>query len=513
MRRTTPLLLGIAALTALVPLSAAPAAAGSYGAYGAYGAYGSAGAYGSDMQDDEPPAWRAATYEGDTEPDPSGPTTSFHNGQPATVDEFPAIIAGLRAGGTRPQGQTCTGSVIAPRKILIAAHCADSSGEKSFLYGLDDLNDAGGTRVAVVDYKKHPKYVNFDQGYDVAVVTVAADIPVRGGKYATVATSADAGLEKPGGSGLGFGYGRKEFDDSSRDVTLDKATLPIVDGDRVCTGVGAGFKSATMVCAGYADGRTTILPGDSGGPLIVDGKVIGVASWSRSDFKWYSVYGRLTNEMGDWVKAQIVDTPPQADFKIAASPSTVKVAPGKYISTTVTSTAGQTGAENIRLTASGLPTGVTATFQPDSITTGATAKLTLDAATTAPAGNHTITVTGTNAAGKASTTTITLTVEGSTSGEVKVTATPSSGTVRQGQLAQTAVTATGGTGNLTISASGAPAGTQVFYNPATIAQGGTSNVWFFTNFQTAPGTYPIKITARSSDGKTGTTTYTLTITR
>lgn len=456
----------------------------------------------------------AVSYEGDVVPARRGAGAAFYNGQNATLSEFPAVIAGLRAGGTRPQGQTCTGSVIAPRKILIAAHCADAAGEKSFLYGLDDLNAGGGTRVAVVDYKKHPKYVNFDQGYDVAVVTTAADIPVAGGQYAQVATSADAGLERPGGSGLGFGYGKKDFDDTSRDVTLDKATLPVVDGSQVCNGVGAGFKPATMVCAGYADGRTTILPGDSGGPLIVQGKVIGVASWSRSDFRWYSVYGRLTNEMGDWVKQQIGDAPPQADFRIAVQPAAVKVAAGKYSSTTVTSTAGQGGAENVSLTASGLPSGASATFQPESISTGAAAKLTVEAGTAA-AGDHSVTITGTNAAGKTSTATLTLTIEGDQppTGDVQVTATPSSGSVARGQLAQTTVKASGGTGSLTLTATGAPAGTQVFFNPATIGQNGSSNVWFFTNFQTPAGTYPITLTARSADGKTGTTRYTLTVTR
>ncbi|WP_020391151.1 S8 family serine peptidase [Kribbella catacumbae] len=456
----------------------------------------------------------AANYEADTVPVQSGtPGASFYGGQDATVSEFPAIIAGLRAGGSRPQGQSCTGTAIAPRKILIAAHCADAAGEKSFLYGLDDLNASGGTRLAVTDYKKHPKYVNFDQGYDVAVVTTATDIPVPGGKYPAVATSADAGLERPGGTGLGFGYGKKDFNDTARDVTLDKASLPIVDGSQVCTGVGAGFKAATMVCAGYSDGRITILPGDSGGPLIVQGKVIGVASWSRSDFKWYSVYGRLTNDMGDWVKQQIGDQPPTGDFGVAVSPSSVKVAPGKYISTTVTSTAGSGGAENLTLSASGLPTGAKATFQPESVSSGSTAKLTFEAGTGTPAGNHTVTVTATNAAGKTATANVTLTVEGDQppTGDVQVTATPSSGTVAQGQLAQTTVKASGGTGNLTLTASGVPAGTQVFFNPQSIAQNGSSNVWFFTNFQTPRGTHVITVTARSADGKTGTTKYSLTV--
>ncbi|WP_344431972.1 S1 family peptidase, partial [Amycolatopsis minnesotensis] len=275
--------------------------------------------------------------------------TQFYHGQDSSVKEFPFIIGGLREGGPRPQGQTCTGSVVAPRKILIAAHCKAAEGTKTFLYGLDDLNAGGGTRVGVVSYETHPKYVNFDQGYDVAVVTTDADIPVPSGQFAKVATSADTDLNKPGKNGVGVGYGKKDFNDDSKDVTVDKATLPIREGSN-CQGVGAGFQDATMICAGYANGDPTILPGDSGGPLIVDGKVVGVASWSRSDFKWYSVYGRLNNDMGDWVKEKIGDVNTDT-FSLGMSPGSVKVDPGKYISTTVTSKAGKNGAEKVDLTA------------------------------------------------------------------------------------------------------------------------------------------------------------------
>ncbi|RZS39238.1 trypsin [Herbihabitans rhizosphaerae] len=284
-RRTTRLVtaaLGVAALATIVasPATASPAAAGNA---------------------------PADNFEAsDIPPVQPGVKPMFAGGSDATVSEFPAIIGGLREGGSRPEGQTCTGTAVAPRKILIAAHCADAAGTKSFRYGLDDLAAGGGTDIKVVDYKKHPKYVNFDQGYDVAVVTTESDIPVKDGKYAQFATSADAGSAwKVGDEMQGFGYGMKDQQDASKDVTLDKASMPIVDGASECTGVGAGFNAEYMICAGYSDGKVTILKGDSGGPMIVNGKVVGVASWSRADFKWYSVYGRLDNEMGDWVKQEV----------------------------------------------------------------------------------------------------------------------------------------------------------------------------------------------------------------
>ena len=118
-------------------------------------------------------------------------SANFIGGYAVSVKEYPFVIAGLREGGPRPQGQSCTGSVIAPRKIMIAGHCADAQGNKTFAYGYDDLNEGTVKKIPVLSYKKHPKYVNFDQGYDVAVVTTTEDIPVPGGQYAKFATRSE----------------------------------------------------------------------------------------------------------------------------------------------------------------------------------------------------------------------------------------------------------------------------------------------------------------------------------
>ncbi|WP_370943350.1 trypsin-like serine protease [Amycolatopsis sp. cg5] len=435
--------------------------------------------------------------------------TQFYNGQDSSVKEFPFIIAGLREGGSRPQGQTCTGSVVAPRKILIAAHCKAAEGKKTFVYGRDDLNAGGGTTVGVVSYDTHPKYVNFDQGYDVAVVTTDADIPVPNGQYAKVATSSDTELSKPGKSGVGVGYGKKDFNDDSKDVTVDKATLPVRDPGQ-CTGVGNGVKPATMICAGFADGNPTILPGDSGGPLIIDGKVAGVASWSRSDFKWYSIYGRLNNDMGDWVQQQIGTPPTQDKFTLAVTPGSVKVDPGKYVSATVTSKAGTNGSEKVDLTASGLPEGATATFQPASINSGDSAKVTIETAANTPQRDYPITISGKGTADTA-TTTLTLTVGTGTppTGDIKVTVNPGSGSVRPGFFASATVSATGGSGSLSLKASGSGLPFAPFFNPSTISSGGSSTMQVVAPFQA--GTYQVTITATDSSGKTGTATYTLNV--
>ncbi|WP_117215483.1 M28 family metallopeptidase [Allorhizocola rhizosphaerae] len=93
-----------------------------------------------------------------------------------------------------------------------------------------------------------------------------------------------------------------------------------------------------------------------------------------------------------------VGTPAGNDFSIAASPVSGSVNPGSSITTTINTTVTNGGAQPVTLSATGLPSGVTATFSPASITSGGSSTLTLSAAASGSSpGTFTVTVTGTGA--------------------------------------------------------------------------------------------------------------------
>ncbi|HEY4886906.1 MAG TPA: pre-peptidase C-terminal domain-containing protein [Myxococcales bacterium] len=85
------------------------------------------------------------------------------------------------------------------------------------------------------------------------------------------------------------------------------------------------------------------------------------------------------------------------DFSIAVSPSSATVAAGQSTNYTVTTTALNGSTQSIALSVSGLPTGVTGSFNPGSVTAGGSSTLTLTAAASAPAATATFTVTGSSA--------------------------------------------------------------------------------------------------------------------
>ena len=101
--------------------------------------------------------------------------------------------------------------------------------------------------------------------------------------------------------------------------------------------------------------------------------------------------------------------PPPNDFSIAATPATVPVVAGNAGTTSVGTTVVTGTAETISLTASGLPTGVTAGFGSGSVLAGGSTTLTLTVGAAVAAGSYPITVTGT-APSATHSTTVTLTV-------------------------------------------------------------------------------------------------------
>jgi endoglucanase len=160
-------------------------------------------------------------------------------------------------------------------------------------------------------------------------------------------------------------------------------------------------------------------------------------------------------------------TPPQPDFALSANPTSVNVTRGLTANSaiTITRTGGFTG--SVALSASGLPTGVTASFSPAS-TTGTSSTVTFTASATATLGPATVTITGTSG-GQTRPTTISLMVVAQPTPDFSLAANPTSLTINRGAsgMSTIAITRTGGfTGSVALSASGLPAGVTASFNPA-----------------------------------------------
>ncbi|MEO3778439.1 S8 family peptidase [Micromonospora sp. B11E3] len=103
--------------------------------------------------------------------------------------------------------------------------------------------------------------------------------------------------------------------------------------------------------------------------------------------------------------------PPTQDFSISVSPNSGSVNPGSSVTATVGTTTTIGSPQTVSLSASGLPTGATATFSPSSVTSGSSAALTISTTGSTAPGTYAVTITGRGTV-TTNTTSYTLTVNG-----------------------------------------------------------------------------------------------------
>ncbi len=186
-----------------------------------------------------------------------------------------------------------------------------------------------------------------------------------------------------------------------------------------------------------------------------------------------------------------VSTPP--GFSLSSSVSSLSVVQASSAAATITvmPKAGFTG--KVNLAASGLPPGVTASFNPAS--TGTTSTVTFSATSSAALGAANVTVTG-SAGTAAATVTIALTVKAPPG--ISVSAAPASLSLAQSTSGSTTITVTpinGFSGTAALSITGLPAGVTGTFSPTSTAS--TSKLTLAVASSAAIGTATASITAAS----------------
>jgi endo-1,4-beta-xylanase len=218
-----------------------------------------------------------------------------------------------------------------------------------------------------------------------------------------------------------------------------------------------------------------------------------------------------TNSNGESANSSQVSATPQApNFTLSANPSSLTVNRGASGTSAITITRSGGFTDAVTLTAIGLPSGVTATFNPASAT-GTSSVLTLAASSAATLGAATVTITGVGG-GLTRTATISLTVSQSQTPDFTLSANPTSLTVNRGASGTVtiAITRSGGfTGAVALSASGLPAGVTVGFSPASTT--GTSSVLTLTASTTATVGTGVVTVAGTGGSLTRTASINLTV--
>jgi hypothetical protein len=286
------------------------------------------------------------------------------------------------------------------------------------------------------------------------------------------------------------------------------ATVSVIQGASVTdtinvTGANGFTGSVTLTATGLPSGVTASFGTNpaTGSSVLT----LTASSTVTTGTATITISGTSGNLTASTTLALTVNLPPS--FTLAPTAATVSVVQGASATDTINVTAANGFTGSVTLTATGLPSGVTASFGTNPAT--GSSVLTLTASSTAATGTATVTISGTSGTLTASTT-VSVTVTPAPSFTLAPTA--ASVSVVQGATATDTVNVSGlngFTGSVMLAATGLPTGVTASFgtNPAT----GPSVLTLTASSTAATGTTTVTITG-TSGGLTASTTVSVTVT-
>lgn len=219
------------------------------------------------------------------------PAQAVVDGSDASTRQYPwMVVLSATAGNGNPSGQFCGGTLVAPTKVVTAAHCVDDMQPADFqvIAGRTDLRTTYGMTRKVLRVWNAPRVPapvgdpKFVGGGDLSVLTLDKPLPHR---TLPIAGPRDAALYRPGRPALTLGWGIYQ-----EDGLLGPS--PVLQQGRFAMLSYAACNEAAKhhpalpfqldprfyVCGGNPRGGAAVCGGDSGGPLVVGGRLAGVVS-------------------------------------------------------------------------------------------------------------------------------------------------------------------------------------------------------------------------------------------
>ncbi|XP_049879581.1 trypsin, alkaline A-like [Pectinophora gossypiella] len=240
-------------------------------------------------------------------------TTRVVGGSPTSVQLYPIVAQLLLdSWGAQQYAQHCAGVILTARHLVSTAHCYQHNTQTNTNYTLpkywkvrvgSSYRSGGGVIHSVKSIIPHKEFDPYFYSNDIAVVVVRRKFTFN--SYVGQATIAKSRSEVREGSFCTLvGWGSAETS-GPQSEQLQQTMMYTIDNE-VCRAryntIGAAVMPS-MLCAGKLDmGGADGCYGDSGGPLIYKGVVIGLVSFGYDCGHPYypGVYTKISH-FTDWI--------------------------------------------------------------------------------------------------------------------------------------------------------------------------------------------------------------------
>ncbi|KAM7344132.1 trypsin 3A1-like [Cochliomyia hominivorax] len=192
----------------------------------------------------------------------------------ATEGQFPFKAALLQDGQLK-----CGGAILTKSFILTAAHCLlnRSPSKMTIAVGAIDLQAGPGISYKLSAFIMHPKYNRINQNYDIGLIKV--EEPMELGTF-NVNSIQLSNMQEDFGANttasiMGYAMNINEIYEIKK---LKYGEIPIWSREDCNSVIRPPIKDH-MICAADYSGEISLCAGDSGGPVVVEGKVYAVVSF------------------------------------------------------------------------------------------------------------------------------------------------------------------------------------------------------------------------------------------